>query len=371
MKVAFYAPMKSPNSKVPSGDRSVARSLIEALKISGHEVEIASEFKAREPTGDLAAQEKLQSEGHKIAEELIAQYTDSAQYPDIWFTYRLYYKAMDWIGPLVSKALNIPYVAVEVSYAPKRAGGPWDMSHLVLGDIIQHVDAIIGLNSLDAACVLPVMKDPSKLISLKPFMNMPSLIDRAKARAELVERHQLEPNLPVMVTVAMMRDDAKLQSYEVLGQALKLIDAADWQLLVIGDGPARAQVEEHIGSDHVKYLGELPENEISPILAGCDLFVWPAVNEAYGMAMLEAQAMGLPVVAGETGGVADIIRDGETGLLCEVGNAEDFTAKVSGLLTDPVERKEMSEAAINIIRTEHSIEVAAETLDQTLKALIR
>ncbi|MBT3915764.1 MAG: glycosyltransferase family 4 protein [Rhodospirillaceae bacterium] len=363
--------MKSPNSEVPSGDRRVARSLIEALKICGHEVEIASELKAREPTGDLAAQKKLQSEGHKIAEELIAQYTDSAQCPDIWFTYRLYYKAMDWIGPLVSKALNIPYVAAEVSYAPKRAGGPWDMSHRVLGDIIQHADAIISLNSLDSVCVLPVMKDPSKLISLKPFMKMPSLIDGAKARAELVERHQLEPNLPMMVTVAMMRDDAKLQSYEVLGQALKNIKTSDWQLLVIGDGPARAQVESHLGTDRVVFLGELPENEISPILAGCDLFVWPAVNEAYGMAMLEAQAMGLPVIAGATGGVADIIRAGETGLLCEVGNAVDFAAKVSDLLTGQVERKEMSEAAIKIVRNEHSIEAAAKTLDQTLRALIQ
>jgi len=291
------------------------------------------------------------------------------QRPDIWFTYHLYYKAMDWIGPLVSEALKIPYVAAEVSYAPKRAGGPWDMSHRVLGEIIQRADAIIGLNSLDSACVIPVMQDPGRLTALKPFMKIPPFEDHAKAKSKLIERYQLNPNLPIMVTVAMMRDDAKLKSYEVLGQALKKLDTQDWQLLVIGDGPARAQVEAHLGTDRAVYLGELAENEISPILGGCDMFVWPAVNEAYGMAMLEAQAMGLPVIVGETGGVADIIRDGETGLLSEVGNADDFAAKVSALLKDQDKRIKMSEAAEKIIRKEHSIEVAAEKLDQTLKVL--
>ncbi len=174
-----------------------------------------------------------------------------------------------------------------------------------------------------------------------------------------------------MVTVAMMRDDAKLRSYEVLGQALSQLKDLDWQLLVIGDGPARGQVETLLGHEHVCYLGELPEGEINAVLAGSDLFVWPAVNEAYGMAMLEAQAVGLPVVAGRTGGVADIIRDQETGLLCEVGNAADFADKLRTLLANRELLETMSENAINLIRPAHSIEAAADILDQTLRRLIK
>ena len=49
-------------------------------------------------------------------------------------------------------------------------------------------------------------------------------------------------------------------------------------------------------------------------LADSDLFVWPAINEAFGMALLEAQASGLPVVAGASGGVRGIVADRETGM---------------------------------------------------------
>src|SRR5258708_24281091 len=49
--------------------------------------------------------------------------------PELWFTYHLYYKAPDWLGPAVSEALGIPYVIAEASYAPKRAHGPWAFGH--------------------------------------------------------------------------------------------------------------------------------------------------------------------------------------------------------------------------------------------------
>jgi glycosyltransferase involved in cell wall biosynthesis len=371
MRIAFYAPLKSPNSNVPSGDRRVARALIQALELKGHRVQIASEFQAREAKGLPAAQERLQTEGHKIADDLIASYRTLSEEkrPEIWFTYHLYYKAMDWIGPRVAEGLGIPYVTAEVSYAPKRAGGPWDMSHRVLGDIIKKADAIFGLNSLDSACVSPVMADQSRLVPLKPFMEMPARLDRETARSDILSLYQLNPTVPILVTVAMMRDDAKLQSYNVLGSALKKLFDHKWQLLVVGDGPARRQVEVSLGTDNVHYLGELAEGDISPILAGSDLFVWPAVNEAYGMAMLEAQAMGLPVVAGRTGGVGDIVRDQETGILCEVGNPLAFANTIATLLENPVLRNDMSKMAQKVIRQEHSLKQAAETLNMTLTSL--
>jgi glycosyltransferase involved in cell wall biosynthesis len=372
MKVAFYAPLKSPNSAVPSGDRRVARALIQALELKGHKVEIASEFQTREAKGLPEAQEHLRVEGRKIADNLIVSYRalSGDKRPDVWFTYHLYYKAMDWIGPSVAEALSIPYVAAEVSYAPKRAGGPWDMSHQVLGDIIKNADAIFGLNSLDSACVTSVMVDQSRLVPIKPFMELPAQLDRGKARSNIISLYQLDPAQPILVTVAMMRDDAKLQSYEVLGQALKKLSGQKCQLLVVGDGPARKQVEASLGTANVHYLGELPEGDISPILAGSDLFVWPAVNEAYGMAMLEAQAMGLPVVAGRTGGVGDIIRDQETGLLCEVGNPLAFANTMARLIENPALREGMAQMALKLTRQEHSLKQAAETLDKTLMSLL-
>ncbi len=63
-------------------------------------------------------------------------------------------------------------------------------------------------------------------------------------------------------------------------------------------------------------------------MPAADLFVWPAINEAFGMALLEAQACGTPVIAGASGGVPAIIADGETGWLSPPGDVAAFAADV-------------------------------------------
>jgi glycosyltransferase involved in cell wall biosynthesis len=374
MYVAFYAPLKSPNSNIPSGDRRVARSLMDALEMRGHTVQIASEFQSREPKGIPEIQLNLQSKGAEVAKLLIEQYKKAPldQKPDIWFTYHLYYKAMDWVGPIVSEALSIPYVAVEVSYAPKRSEGGWGISHRILGEVIRKADIIFEINSQDTKCVVPLIGRHGRLVSIKPFMEMPSLLNSKKERGKIISLYNLDTDKSILVTVAMMRDDAKLRSYEILGDALKKLRKQNksWQLLVVGDGPARDQVKGCLGEEDVYFLGELNENKIRSILSAGDIFVWPSVNEAYGMAMLEAQAMGLPVIAGNTGGVGDIIRHNETGLLCEVGNAEAFSQSILFLLTEPDKRKSMSNLAIKVVRFEHSIDRVAAILDDHLMGLL-
>ena len=74
MNVAFYAPLKPPTSPVPSGDRRIARLLIRALKMAGHDVELASKFKSREPYGDAGCQAQLAATGDRLAKLLIRRY---------------------------------------------------------------------------------------------------------------------------------------------------------------------------------------------------------------------------------------------------------------------------------------------------------
>ena len=75
----------------------------------------------------------------------------------------------------------------------------------------------------------------------------------------------------------------------------------------------RSRPGSGLSGDRVRLLGPVAEPDLPPLYAACDLYVWPAVAEAYGMAMLEAQAAGLPVLAGREGGVADIVDDGDHG----------------------------------------------------------
>lgn len=84
---------------------------MDALRQAGHSVELASDFRSFEGAGDASRQAALKDEGTAIARRLVQRWSPrGAGRPDIWFTYHLYYKAPDWLGPEVSARLGIPYV---------------------------------------------------------------------------------------------------------------------------------------------------------------------------------------------------------------------------------------------------------------------
>ena len=337
MRIAFYAPMKPPTSEVPSGDRQMARALMAALRSKGHRVDLAARLASREPIGSPTRQARFAELGDKLAQRYIRR-----NRPDIWFTYHLYYKAPDWIGPRVTAALGIPYVVAEASFAPKRAGGPWDISHRAVEAAIRRADLVFGLNPTNEPCVRQLARS---FVRLKPFLE--STVFTRQGTSDLL-------------TVAMMRPGDKLASYRLLADILRRLPGVS--LTIVGSGPAETEVR-------AAFAG-LPATFTTEVGYGGEVFVWPAINEAYGMAILEAQAAGLPVVAGYSPGVAEIVRDGETGILVAQNNAESFARAVGKLLADPILRKKMGEAARARVAAEHSFEAAAELIDRHIRALV-
>jgi len=384
VRIAFYAPLKSPADPTPSGDRHMARLLMAALRAAGHEVELASIFRSRDGAGDRPRQRRLQAVGARLARRLVRRYRSlpAGRRPDAWFTYHLYYKAPDWLGPEISAALDIPYIVAEASYAPKRQGGDWDLGHRAAGDAIRRAHAVVGLNSHNAPCVLPLLDDPAKLVPLSPFIDIGPFAAAAGARpchrARVLGEFGLDADRPVLLSVAMMRHDSKIESYRRLAAALRRMGDLAWQLLVVGDGPARRAVEaafDGIESGRVRFAGMLAPERLPAVYAAADIFAWPAVNEAYGMAVLEAQATGLPVVAGIGLGVGDIVRDGETGVLVAedgpAARAVAFAAALRALLLAPERRGAMGARAAKTIASRHTVEAAAAVLNRVLESTVR
>lgn len=288
--------------------------------------------------------------------------------PAVWFTYHLYYKAPDWIGPAVAAALDIPYAVAEASVAPKRAGGPWDCGHRATLAALGRADLVVGFNSRDAALVRPTLGPAGRYVQLRPFLEPPPPVARRPARAELARLYRLPADEPVLLAVAMMRPGAKAESYRVLGQALAALAHRPWTLLVVGDGPARDQVARALVplAGRVRLTGALAPDSLARIYAAADLMVWPAIQEAYGMALLEAQAASLPVLAGDAGGVPDIVRDAVTGVLVPEGDAAAFAAALGGLLDQPGRLPAMGAAARRTVLAEHGLDAAAVALDRWL-----
>ena len=119
----------------------------------------------------------------------------------------------------------------------------------------------------------------------------------------------------------------------------------------------------------VRFQGAVPRDRLPMIYASADLYLWPAINEAYGMAFLEAQAAGLPVVAGYSGGVAAVVADGQGGRLVPVGDARAFAGAVAELLDSPADRRRLGALAAARVQTHHDERGAAHALAAALRTL--
>ena len=375
--MAFYAPLKPPDHPTPSGDRRMARALLSALAIAAPPVELASRLRTYDRAGDGSRQRRIEALGQKCAARLMRGYgrRPAEARPRAWLTYHAYHKSPDWLGPKVAAGLNIPYLLAEPSFAPKQAGGPWSLGHAATERAIRAADILLVLTALDAECLAPLVRPPAELRRLPPFLDpapyRAAWAERQRHRAAMAERFGLDPAQPWLLTVAMMRADVKRDSYRLLRRALARLRDRAWQLLVIGDGPARAEIEAdfaRLGPDRLVFAGALAETALAPFYAAADLYVWPAVREAYGLAMLEAQASGLPVVAAREGGVDEVVCDGITGVLAPRGDPANFAALVDELLGQPERRRRMGEQALAFVTRERSVAGAAAELASALAA---
>lgn len=368
MKVAFHAPLKSPDHPVPSGDRQLARALLQALRAGGHDVSVASCFRSFDGDGDRARQARLAELGARQAARLVARYRRTGDRPDVWFTYHVYHKAPDWLGPAVTRALGIPYVLAEASIADKQRDGAWGLGHAAAVAAVRSADAVICLNPADVAGIRRVRGMIDRTDVMPPFLDVGAFRDSAVPAPRPPGRHARVQ----MMTVAMMRHGAKLASYRLLAAALARVRYAAWDLTIVGDGPARAEVETafaDLGAGRVHFAGAMTSADVAAQLCQADLFVWPAVDEAFGMAFIEAQACGLPVVGGNAGGVAAVVDDGRTGLLVVTGDAEAFAAATERLLRDAPLRTQMGAEALAYVHSRHDLPAAAAHLDAVLRRL--
>lgn len=371
MRIAFYAPLKAPTHPVPSGDRRVAGLLMQALQHAGCEVALASELRAYEGRGDVNRQMEIRAQGRREAVQLIDRWRAKPiqERPQVWLTYHLYYKAPDWIGPLVCAALGIPYVLCEASYAPKRANGLWKTGHDAVGKAIAGAALVLAPTPEDLACVQVIAGPKTRVARLPPFLDAAPFVAARRARGQtrgaLAAGLGLDTVQPWLLAVGMMRLGDKLASYLELAKAMQLLDDLPWQLLLVGDGVAREQVQAAFAwaqPQRVFFLGQRDPENLPEIYASADLCVWPAVNEAYGMALLEAQAAGLPVVASETRGVPEVVCKDQTALLAPAGDAVAFAASVRTLLCEPARLKSMGEAASAFVSQQRSVAQASAAL---------
>jgi N-acetyl-alpha-D-glucosaminyl L-malate synthase BshA len=134
---------------------------------------------------------------------------------------------------------------------------------------------------------------------------------------------------------------------DVIDVFARVAEAMPARLLMIGDGPDREQAAMHaqrLGvANRVLMLGKQPAVEC--FLAIADLLLFPSAGESFGLAALEAMACETPVVGYRAGGLPEVVADGETGLLCPLGDTRALGDAALRILGDPELQQSMGRAA--------------------------
>jgi len=367
VKIAFHTPLNRYGDGAPSGDRLMARQLVTLLEELGHVVEIVPAERSfmREPDPALLAAHEDAAQG--VITALSERWQAPAARPDLIFTYHCHYRAPDLIGPGLAEYFALPYLVAEASDAQKRFIGPWAEAAALARAAILHADLHLCMTERDHEGLSRLIPEPDRLIDLPPFL----------LGVEEVPEHSTTPRAndePVrLIAVAMMRQGNKANCYLFLARTLARIADLPWTLTLIGEGPERPAIEAAFADfppGRVHFLGKRARADIAIQLSTHDLFVWPGLNEAYGVVYLEAQAAGLPVAALDSGGVPAVVARDRTALLAPHGDEAGLAATIARLIGDPALRARMGKAARHFARHERNGDSARAILATALDAAI-
>ena len=363
MRVAYYCPFMRPDAQAASGAARMGALFEQALRQSGADVIVPDLPLTRDAHGDAPAQERARVQSTEAAGRLLAMISAGViARPDLWFSYHVYYKAPDWIGPAVSRALGIPYVVAEGSHAPKRADGAWKSGHASATQALLEARLLLVMTDFDKHCLLQLQ--PRRVVDFKPFID-------TRLFRQLVHEPPFQRRL---LSVGMMRDMRKVESYRMVAETMSLLATEGYSLVVAGDGKHRAVIEtlfdRHVQAGSAAFLGEQSAAQVRGLMDRSDLLLWPGIGEAYGLTYLEAQASGLPVIACRNRGVVDVTRDGETAILCPPGDCDGLARSIRALSSDPLRYRDMRMAAHRFVHQERSLAQAGLHLRQLLTALL-
>jgi phosphatidylinositol alpha-1,6-mannosyltransferase len=209
---------------------------------------------------------------------------------------------------------------------------------------LANADRVIAISHYAAELTYALGGRPERTALITPGVDLP---------AEPVVRSPLEQ--PTMLTVARMED--RYKGHDVLARALPLVRSKipGVQWVVIGDGPLRPGLEQLVQSHGVgsqtRFLGSVDDVDRDYWLRSAHVFTMPSrlpaggfAGEGFGIVYLEANAHGMPVVAGNVAGAIDAVVDGETGLLVDPADHLAVGRALVDLLSDRGRAEELGRA---------------------------
>ena len=218
-------------------------------------------------------------------------------------------------------------------------------------------------------------------VAPEKVVRLPNCIDLERVTTSLspeAAKQQLGfgPADLVIATVGRMEEQKGhsflLDAFARLRQMPQL-DGMQLRLLVVGDGRLKLATEQHaayLGIDHAcRFPGSI--KDLADVYRAIDVFVMPSLWEGLSLAMLEAMAAGLPMIATDVGGARDVLGDGLRGILVPAGDAVALTRAICDLLVDAEKRSAMANSGRKHVRENYSVAALSRQLAELYEAALK
>jgi colanic acid/amylovoran biosynthesis glycosyltransferase len=215
----------------------------------------------------------------------------------------------------------------------------------------------------------------SQLLSLVPEPGGTHLVTLRCGVDRTIFHPPAEPPDGTPVEILNVAGMSARKGHRVLLDALAELDrrGVDFHAKLVGDGPERAALEEHVGNlgldDRVTFMGALGEHVVPGLYRRADIFCLPSFAEGVPTVLMEAMASELPVVTTHIMGVPELVRDGHSGLVIPPARSDALADALEALAGDPELRRKLGRAARERVESEYDLHRSAVQLARLLGSL--
>ena len=188
--------------------------------------------------------------------------------------------------------------------------------------------------------------------------------------SHLREEYEIKPEEKVIIHVSNFRPVKRVE--DVVKTFAKIAEAMPAKLLLVGDGPEVSKVSKLVNkfglNNRVLFLGK--QENLEELYSISDLMLLLSEKESFGLVLLEAMACGVPCIGTNVGGIPEVITDGQSGFLCELGDIDEMAAKSIYLLKEINLHKKFSDKALETVKSKFCAEEIVKQYEQLYFKLI-
>ena len=235
--------------------------------------------------------------------------------------------------------------------------------------LFEQGDCFLAISNYNYRKIVQFGANPNKVIF------HPVGIDIDKFPFKRKEKEKISSHVRILTVARLVEEKGLKYSILSINEILKKSTAFTLKYYIVGEGPLRETLNDLIKElkieNTVKILGSMDQTQVVKEMLNADIFLLPSISEVLPVVLMEAQAVGLPVIASNVGSIADIILDGKSGYLVPEGDVAALTERLDYLIEHPEFWSDMGQRGSQFVKEHYDINNLNKKLVEIYQNLIK